>query len=543
MRAVSLIHVTGHRNPDTDSIAAAIGYAELRGRLDPENTYVPVRLGDLNAQTRWVLERAGASEPDFLPHVMLRVRDVMQQDFYAAGVDDPVREVGLTMAQDRLDVVPIVGYDGKLAGVMTERALARRYIRESREASTLVDTPTRISAIAAAVSGVLVAGEGDATVAGRVWVFAMDAGWAQSGIRAGDVVVVGNRDEAQRLALERDVALLLISNGVAPEDEILKLARESGTAVILSPLDSYVCGRMTTLAAPCSALMDAEPLTVRGNDLLEDVTEQIKDVHYRAAVAVGKGGTPIGLLTRSDLVNPEPRHVLLVDHAEQAQSAPGIERAHIVEILDHHHIGSIETRVPVRATFDPVGSTSTLVLERFRQAGEEPSRATATVLLGAILSDTVILNSPTTTERDHAAVAYLEGLLGVDAEAFGREMFESGSDAADAPIEALLNRDHKEYETGEGLVSIAQVETAGKVLSDRIGELLKGLRAQHDRNGHVLSALMITDILEKHTQLLVAGDVAAAERAFGTEAQDGILELPGVMSRKKQVAPPLLGAF
>jgi manganese-dependent inorganic pyrophosphatase len=542
MAAVPHIHVTGHRNPDTDSIAAAIGYAELRGRQDPANTYVPVRLGDLNSQTRWVLKRAGAAEPMFLPHIMLRVRDVMQQDFYAAGVDDPVREVGLTMAQDKLDVVPIVDHDGRLVGVMTERALARRYIRESREASSLVDTPTRISAIAAAVSGKQIVGE-DVTVAGRVWVFAMAADFAESGIGEGDVVILGNREEAQRRMIERGTALMLISNGIAPSDEILKLARERGTAIIVSPLDSYVCGRMTTLAAPCRALMDTDPVTVRGNDLLEDVTEDIKNVSYRAAVAVDRNNHPIGLVTRSDLVRPTPREVLLVDHAEQGQSVPGIEQAHIVEILDHHHIGSIETRVPVRATFDPVGSTSTLVVERFRQAGEEPTQPTATVLLGAILSDTVILNSPTTTERDHEAVEFLEKFLDVDAEEFGREMFESGSDAADASVESLLGRDSKEYETSEGPMCIAQVETAGRVLAGRLGELREALRAQHDRNGHVLSALMVTDILEKHTQLLVAGDVAAAERAFGIDAHDGILDLPGVMSRKKQVAPPLLGAF
>jgi manganese-dependent inorganic pyrophosphatase len=542
MAAVPNIAVTGHRNPDTDSIAAAIGYAELRGRQDPDNTYVPVRLGDVNSQTRWVLARAGAAEPMFLPHIMLRVRDVMQQDFYAAGIDDPVREVGLTMAQDKLDVVPIVDHDGKLVGVMTERALARRYIRESREASTLVDTPTRVSAIAAAVSGEQIVGD-DVAVAGRVWVFAMAADFTESGISAGDVVIIGNREDAQRRMIERGVALMLVSNGMAPADDILKLAREHGTAVVLSPLDSYVCGRMTTLAAPCSALMDTDPVTVRGNDLLEDVTDTIKDVSYRAAVAVDRGGLPIGLVTRTDLVNPRPRDVLLVDHAEQGQSVRGIEQAHIVEILDHHHIGSIETRVPVRATFDPVGSTSTLVVERFLQAGEEPTKPTATVLFGAILSDTVVLNSPTTTDRDRSAVRWLEEYLELDAEEWGREMFESGSDAADASVESLLGRDSKEYETAEGPMCIAQVETAGKVLADRLGELRDALRAQHEKNGHVLSALMVTDILEKHTQLLVAGDVAAAERAFGRQAQDGILDLPGVMSRKKQVAPPLLGAF
>ena len=542
MGPVPLIHVTGHRNPDTDSIAAAIGYAELRGRLDPENTYVPVRLGDLNSQTRWVLDAAGAAEPDFLPHVMLRVRDVMQQDFYAAGVDDAVRTVGLTMAQDKLDVVPIVDHDGKLVGVMTERALARRYIRESREASTLVQTPTRVSAIASAVSGELVSGD-DVAIAGRVWVFAMAADFAESGIGEGDAVVIGNREEAQHRMIERGVALMLLSNGATPSDDVLKHANDAGTAIVVSPLDSYVCGRMTTLAAPCSALMDTEPLTVRGNDLLEDVTEEIKNVSYRAAVAVDRRGHPIGMVTRTDLVNPTPRDVILVDHAEQGQSVPGVEQAHIVEILDHHHIGSIETRLPVRATFDPVGSTSTLVIERFRQAGEEPTRPTATVLLGAILSDTVILNSPTTTGRDRQAVDFLAGFVGLDAEEFGREMFESGSDAADASVESLLARDSKEYETADGPMCIAQVETAGKILVNRLGELREALQAQHDRNGHVLSALMVTDILEKHTSLLLAGDVAAAERAFGQQAEDNVLELPGVMSRKKQVAPQLLGAF
>ncbi len=542
MWAVPNIAVTGHRNPDTDSIAAAIGYAELRGRQDPDNTYIPVRLGDVNSQTRWVLEQAAAAEPMFLPHIMLRVRDVMAQDFYAAGVDDPIREVGLTMAAEKLDVVPIVDHDGRLVGVMTERALARRYIRETREASSLVDTPTRVSAIAAAVSGSQVVGD-DITVAGRVWVFAMATDFPESGIGAGDVVVLGNREDAQLKMIEREVALLVVSNGLAPSDDVLRAAREAGTAVVVSELDSYVCGRLTTLAAPCSALMDTDPVTVRGNDLLEDVTDMIKDVSYRAAVAVDRSGHPIGLVTRTDLVNPTPRDVLLVDHAEQGQSVPGIEQAHIVEILDHHHIGSIETRVPVRATFDPVGSTSTLVIERFLQAGEEPTRPTATVLLGAILSDTVILNSPTTTDRDHAAVRWLERFLDLDAAEWGREMFESGSDAADASAESLLGRDSKEYETSEGPMCIAQVETAGKVLVDRLGELREALQAQHDKNGHVLSALMVTDILEKHTQLLIAGDIATAERAFGTSAEDGILDLPGVMSRKKQVAPPLLGAF
>src|SRR5687768_2832602 len=224
--------------------------------------------------------------------------------------------------------------------------------------------------------------------------------------------------------------------------------------------------------------MDADPLTVRRDDLIADVSEQVKDVHYRAAVAVNSSGCPVGLITRSDLVEPEPRRVLLVDHAEQAQSVPGVEEAEIVEILDHHHIGSIETRVPVAATFDPVGSTATLVVERYRQAGMEPTPSTATMLLGAALSDTVILNSPTTTERDHTVVDYLERVLAVDATQLGREMFEQTADVSEVPAAEILARDAKEYEVGAGqTISIAQIETVGDALLERKRELLEALHS------------------------------------------------------------------
>lgn len=541
------IYVTGHRNPDTDSIASAIGYAELKRRLDRSETYEPVRLGEVNAQTQWVLEQAGVPEPRFLPHVMLRVRDVMQESFERADVDQPVRQVGLTMAQEGLDLVPIVDHEGRLAGVMTERVLARRYIRESREASSLVDAPTSIQAIADALDGELLgAGDGEVgEVAGRVWVYAMDTGWEQSGVREHDVVVVGDREDAQRRTIEVGADLLIVSNGARPSDEILALAAERGTAVILSPLDSYVSGRLVSLAAPCRALMDAEPLTVHPDDLLADAAELVKDVHYGAAIAVDHE-RPVGLVTRADLVKPQPRRVILVDHAEQAQAVQGIEHAEVVEILDHHHIGSIETRVPVRATFDPVGSTATLIVERFRQNGMEPSMEAATVLLGAVLSDTVILNSPTATPRDHAVVEYLENRLDLDAAEFGRQMFEAGSDVSDATADEIVNRDAKEYETGQGTISIAQIETVGKALADRQDELLQALEHTRDRKGHTLSALMVTDILDKGTTLLVAGDSAPVHRAFGADDgndRDGVVDLPGVMSRKKQVAPVLLGAL
>ena len=535
------IYVTGHRNPDSDSIAAAIGYAELKRRLDRGNRYVPVRLGELSAQTSWLVERSGAEPPELLPHILLRVCDVMRERFPVAGHDEPVREVGLTMAGEGLDLVPIVDGTGALVGVMTERALARRYIRESREASRL-DTPTAIRAIVDVLEGTLVAGDQETEIAGRVWVVAMAVS-SPSRVAEGDVVVVGDRPDAQRRAIDLGVGLLVTSNGTAPPDDVLELARERGAAVVSSPRDSYVSARLITLAAPCRALMDSEPLTVRTDDLAKEVSEQVVEVDYRAAVAVDAARHPIGLVTRSDLVNPEPRRVLLVDHAEQAQSVVGVEHAEIVEILDHHHIGSIETRVPVAATFDPVGSTATLVIERFRQNGMEPTPPSATMLLGAILSDTIILNSPTTTDRDRVAVEYLEAVLELDGMEFGREMFERTSDVSEVPAEEIVSRDVKEYDVGTGqMIAIAQVETIGDKLLERREELQEALRAQREQRGYELFALMATDILAKGSKLLVEGDAVAVERAFGQPAQNGMIDLPGVMSRKKQVAPQLLSA-
>jgi manganese-dependent inorganic pyrophosphatase len=534
------VYVCGHRAPDTDSIASAIAYAELKNHLEGDRRqYVPVRLGNVNAQTQWLLERSGAELPVFLPHAKLRVRDVMRTSFPVANGRDPVRSVGLLMAPK--DIVPIVDDGGVLRGVLTERALARRYIRESREASRL-DVPTPIASIVDVLEGELCVGEAEREVRGRVWVQAMHSTSA-SKVGRGDVVVVGDRTKSQRNSIEREVALLVLSNSVSPEEEIVELARERGTAIVRSPLDSYVTSRMITLSEPCRALIEGDPLTVDLDDLVSETAEQIKDVHYRAAVTIDRAGKPIGLVTRSDLVSPEPRRVLLVDHAERAQSVPGIAEAEIVEILDHHHIGSIETRLPVTAVFDPVGSTATLVTERFREADVDPQRSTATMLLGAIASDTVLLSSPTTTDRDREASAHLAQLLDLDAAAFGREMFEEGSDIADVAAAELVTRDLKEYEVDGGKrLSVAQIETVGSACEDRADELLAAAEEHRERRGDMLFAVMVTDILARDTKLLVTGNEAIAERAFDKPVVDGTIDLPGVMSRKKQVAPGLMTA-
>ncbi|MBA2374967.1 MAG: putative manganese-dependent inorganic diphosphatase [Actinomycetota bacterium] len=541
---MSHVYVTGHKNPDTDTISSAIGYAEFKNLVDADNFYAPARLGDVNAQTAWALEKSGAKNPKLIRHIMLRVKDVMHERLITAHRDDPLRNVGIAMAKGNIGQVPIVGHDGSLAGIITERDLARMYVRESREASTFEESPVSVEAMVEVLEGELVAGKEKMTTSGKLWVISMSTKSMGGRMEEGDVVVIGDRPGAQKRAVELGAGVLVVSNGVRPDDEVLSLANERGTSVIVSPLDSYVTSRMIQLSVPCWEVMSENPLTVDPDDLITDITDSVMEVHYRAAIAVDKDKMPVGVISRTDLINPEPRKVLLVDHAEVGQSITGVEKAQVVEILDHHRLGDIETNTPIAATFDPVGSTATLIIERYRTLGFDPEKSTATMLLAAILSDTVILNSPTTTERDHEAVKYLEEYLGLDAGKFGMEMFEASSDVTGLSAAEITSRDAKEYATSGGeKMCIAQVETVGKALLDRKGELLETLERERQNNGYLISALMVTDIIEQGTELLCVGECSHVEHAFDAKAKDGVIDLPGVMSRKKQVAPKLLATF
>ena len=540
---MSHIYVTGHKNPDTDTIAAAIGYAELRNLTDPENNYAPARLGEVNAQTQWALDKSGAESPKRISHIKLRVKDVMSDDVAVAGKNDPLHNVGLMMAERNISQVPIVENDGTLIGLITERNLARMYIRESRETSTFAESPVSVKSMVEVLRGDLLVGE-DRKSTGKLWVISMGVDSMGQSMESGDIVVIGDRKNGQRRAIELGAGVLVISNGKRPEDEVLQMAEEKGVSVLLSPMDSYVTSRMIQLAVPCWEVMSEDPLTVNPDSFITDITEQVMEVHYRAAIAVNEDNVPIGVVTRTDLLNPEPRKIALVDHAEVGQSVDGVEKAQVVEILDHHHVGDIETTTPIPATFDPVGSTATLLIERYRMSDLEPEESTAKMLLAAILSDTVILNSPTTTDRDHEVVQYLEKLLDLDAEEFGMEMFETSSDVSDLSAEEITDRDAKEYATNSGeKMSISQVETVGSALMDRKDELMGALENKRGESDYVFSALMVTDIIEGGTELLCAGDCRLVERAFDARSKDGVIDLPGVMSRKKQVAPKLLAAL
>lgn len=537
------VYITGHKNPDTDTIASAIGYAEYKNLVDPDNFYAPACLGRVNSQTKWALDKSGAKAPKLIKHVMLRVKDVMSGEITTASTRDPLRNVGLVMSQKNISQVPIVDDDGTLVGIITERDLARMYVRESRGASNFSETPISVGLVVEVLEGELAAGK-NKDVSGTLWVISMSVESMGKTMQEGDVVIVGDRKEAQLRAVELGVGVLVISNGARPEEEVLEEARKNGTSVVLSPLDSYVTSRMIQLSVSCGEVMSDDPLTVSPDELLTDITDRVMEVHYRAAIAVDDDNHPLGVVTRTNLLSPEPRRVILVDHAEVGQSVAGVEEAQVVEILDHHHVGDIQTRTPIAATFDPVGSTATLIVERFQKAGLGPEASTARMLLSAILSDTVVLNSPTTTDRDHEVVEYLEGYLGLDHKEFGMEMFEASSDVSGLSAEEIAARDAKEYEVSGGAkMCIAQVETVGNGLLERKDELLDALAKEREKNGYLFTALMVTDIIEQGTGLLCSGDCASVERAFNAESKNGVIDLPGVMSRKKQVAPKLLAAF
>src|SRR5215208_3817339 len=538
------VYVTGHKNPDTDTIASAIGYAEYKNLVDPENHYVAARLGEVNAQTRWALKKSGAELPALLKHIMLRVRDVMARDVAVARKNEPLRNVGLTMAKRNISQLPIVEDDGSLAGIITERNLARMYIRESRGASTFAESPVSPGPRFGWPRGGLLFGEKDGESSGRWWFSRLPVDSMGRSMEPGDIVVIGDRPKGQRRAIELGAGVIVVSNGVRPDDEVLEVARERGTAVVLSPLDSYVTSRLIQLSVPCWEVMDENPLTVNPDDLLTEITEQVMEVHYRAAIAVDEKRVPIGVVTRTDLLNPRPSRVLLVDHAEIGQSVAGVEKAEVVEILDHHHIGDIETTSPIPATFDPVGSTATLIMERFEASGLRPEEPTAKMLLAALLSDTVILNSPTTTDRDREVAEYLGEMLDLDANEFGTQMFEASSDVSSLSAEEVVCRDAKASGSSWGdAVSLSQVAIVGTGLLDRKDELMGALEDLKGENDYLFSALMVTDIIEGGTQLLCVGDCSPVHQAFDSQAQNGVIDLPGVMSRKKQVAPLLLSVL
>jgi len=394
------------------------------------------------------------------------------------------------------------------------------------------------------VGGRILYGDRSTTLTGHVVIGAMEPDTMVAYIHPGDTLIVGDRLRTQPLALEAGAACLIVTGGFEPDDSVLELARAKGAALVSSPHDTYATARLVNLGHSVGGVMDSTPLLVDPDALLAEVAEDLIDSPHREAIVVDQDSRLLGILTRSNLARGVRRKVILLDHNEASQSALGIEEAAVVEIVDHHRVGDIQTTSPIMFLNLPVGSTATIVAERYRELCVTPPEAMAGVLLSAVLTDTVLLKSPTTTDVDRAVAQRLADQLGLDAIGFGLEMFraraaQTGFSAADA-----VSRDLKEYRSGDLAIGVAQVETVdADEYRDRADELASALEQFRLSRGLDLAMLLVTDVVKEGSEVFAAGKVRIAERSLGIDLSAGSAWMDGVLSRKKQVASRLLDSI
>lgn len=534
------VFVFGHRNPDNDSICSAVAYAHLKNVTDPDGVYVAARLGPVPPETAWTFERFGVDIPVEITHVRTRVRDAMSAEVASIGVSENLLAAGTLMRERGVRALPVVDADRVVRGLLDNGILAELYINET-ELLGFEKMPMTVGEIAEVVGGRILCGSGATALTGHVVIGAMEPGTMVAYIHPGDTLIVGDRVRTQPLALEAGAACLIVTGGFEPGSAVLELASAKGAAIVSSPHDTYATARLVNLGHSVGGVMDPAPLLVDPDALLAEVAEDLIDSAHREAIVVDQDSRLLGILTRSNLARGVRRKVILLDHNEASQSAVGIEEASVVEIVDHHRVGDIQTTTPIMFLNLPVGSTATIVAERYRELGVTPPVAMAGVLLSAVLTDTVLLKSPTTTDVDRAVAQRLAGQLGLDAIEFGLEMFRAraartGFSAADA-----VSRDLKEYRSGDLAIGIAQVETVDSdEYRSRAEELASALEEFRLSRGLDLAMLLVTDVVKEGSEVFAAGKVRIAERSLGIDLSAGSAWMDGVLSRKKQVASRLL---
>ncbi len=533
------ILVLGHRNPDNDSICSAVAYAHLKNLTDPAHAYLPVRLGAVPPETAWTFERFGVPVPELIEHVRTRVCDVMTTDTVTVGPEDTLLAVGALLAEHGVRGLPVVDGDAVL-GLVSMAALAARYV-EDLTVSGFTGRPVTVARLVEVLEGQLLTGEPSASLTGDVLIGAMEPQTMLGYLKPGDVLIVGDRRRTQPMAIEAGVACLVATGGSIPDDDVLSMARASGCAVVVTPKDTYGAARLVNLSHLAREMMETDALLVEPDTLLSEATEDLFASPQREAIVVDGDGRLKGMLTRTNVARAPRRRVILVDHNEKSQSADGVEEAAVVEIVDHHRVGDIETAYPITFLNLPVGSTATIVAERYRQLGVRVPAPMAGLMLSAVLTDTVMLKSPTTTDTDRDVAERLAGELGLDHRAFGMEIFRARSLGRTFSVGDVVRADLKEYRIGDTSVSISQVETvdADEVLAYR-DDLIAHMEHMATERGYGAALLMVTDVVREGSELLVVGKRRLAERAFGVSFDSGSAWFDGMLSRKKQVAPRLV---
>ncbi len=537
-------YVIGHRNPDTDSIASAIAYADLKQRTGHPDTLAAMA-GIPNPQTRYILDRLGIPGPLFLADVHPKVRDTINRQAITIAPHASAYEALELFKKSGVRVLPVVDETNKPCGVLSLQRLSESYLLPSRE--KLRQVTTSLTCLARTLSGAYVCGgREDFQITLKLFIGAMleesftsrIEGHASSDL----LIMTGNRRTIQQAAIERGVRVLVVTGGHALEDGLIELAAAKNVAVLLTPHDTATAAWLARLSTPVSFLAEDKFTAIGVGESLASLRQKLMATNEPALLALEEDGALAGVATKSSLLTPLPYGLILVDHNELGQAVPGAEQVEITEVIDHHKLGNSHSNSPIAFITAPVGSTCTLVTGRYRECGIKPDRSMAALLMAGILSDTVILKSPTTTESDRQAVIWLEELAGITAADFGHDIFAACSSLKNyGSVERVVSADFKEFKHEKHTIGIGQVEVVGfDEFYGMKADLLSALADVKRRDNLFIAGLMVTDITTETTLFLVEGFTRIAHVMEYPQLEPHLYELKNVMSRKKQMVPHLL---
>ncbi len=536
--------VIGHRNPDTDAICSAIGYAEFKRRTGAPHAQA-ARCGDTNDRIDFVLQSFGVPAPRFVADVSPKVRDVMARDVVGVSPHATLGEALTIMEERAIRVLPILDEKEICRGLVSVFKMSKVFCPP---ANRLVDTRrvlTSLGTLARTLQAeVRSVREPDIEEDLVLMIGAMNrhsfAGRLPQYPCAKLVVIVGDRTEIQEQAVRARVRLIIVTGGLEVTSQIVEAARELGVSLMVSPHDTATTAMLCRTAVAVKHVAHERFLTFREEELLADVQGVAAASNFQAFPVLDESGRTVGVLAKSDFLKKVERQLILVDHNELSQAVQGADQTEILEIIDHHRIGTLRTAQPILFRNEPVGSTSTIVADCFFRHQVELPGPIAGLLLAGLISDTLNLTSPTTTERDAQVLRRLEQIAGVEAGKFTEKLFASGSVLISLPAEQAVVADCKEFQEQGRTFSVAQIEELGfDHFWKRKDEVMAALEQYRRQKGHYFSALLVTDVVRNTSLLLITGAESFLEQINHPKREPGIYELAGVVSRKKQVLPYL----
>jgi len=542
------VFVVGHRNPDTDSVCSAIAYAELCQKQGRKNVF-PGRAGHLNRQTEFVLDTLDQQPPALLNDVYPRLRDTVDDQPAVINAEAPLMQALELMRQRDIRMLPVVDADNQPLGALILKRLTEHVFLpgEGQSIRQVLSSPSSIQVCLQATAVNLVdetrTDEFDLFV-GAMSVDSFHERLAETSPQR-IAVFVGDRQDIQRDAIELGIRLLVVTGGLAIDDDLLSLARKRGVSVLCTPFDTATSALLARMSTPVRHLAETDIPKAHMDDRLDEMRKVLMRSSSPGVMILDDDGRVCGVVTKSNLLRSSSLKLVLVDHNELSQAVPGADQVEILEVIDHHRLGNFHTDAPIRFINQPLGSTCSVVATLYRQAGIVPEARVASLMLAGLLSDTVLLKSPTTTDVDRDLVGWLEKCSGLDPLDFGRKMFQAGSTLAAYPsIEALLMADFKEYTVDERRFGIGQAEVVGfQEFEERREEILQGLESLAEKRGLGLAGLLVTDIVQQNSQFVVRGDKDLIAAIGYPQLESRRFELKGVLSRKKQLIPHLLRAF